>query len=200
MIKSFYLLFLAASGAWAGSLNFSMSGTFNGATSSTPYFGPNENWSVSFIIDTNPAVVSDTIGQFTQVGISNVAYLVNGVETYTGNDTLYMYGTPFYAGGFDLCLDSNCVYGLAANVGQQMYSGPESGPTISPAVYTTTVFNAYYFPVGKGTPIESPQTNLTVTVASTGVPEPSSFYLSALGMAGFVLYHGRRNRLPHQSK
>jgi hypothetical protein len=200
MIKTFCLLFLAGTATWAGSLNFSMSGTFNAATSSTPYFGPNENWSVSFDIATNPAVVSDTIGQFTQVGISNVAYLVNGVETYTGDDTLYMYATPFYAGGFDLCLDSNCVYGLAANVGQQMYSGPESGPTISPAVYTTTVFNAYYFPVGQGVPIESGQSNLNVTVASTGAPEPSSFYLSALGIAAFALYQGRRNRLPHQSK
>ena len=187
MIKSFYLLFLAGSAAWATPLNFSMSGMFNAATSSTPYFGPNENWSVSFTIATNPAVVSDTIGQYTEVTISNVAYLVNGVETYTGSDTLYMYATPFYAGGFDLCLDANCVYGLAANVGQQMYSGPESGPTISPAVYTTTVFNAYYFPVGQGTPIESPQTNLNVIVASTAAPEASSFYLSALGIAAFGL-------------
>jgi hypothetical protein len=63
-----------------------------------------------------------------------------------------------------------------------MYSGPESSPTILPGVYTTKVFNAYYFPVGQGTPIESPQTNMDVTLASVTAPEPSSFYLSFIGL------------------
>ena len=178
MKKSFSLLLLAATAACAGSLSFSMSGMFNAGTSTTPYFGPNETWSVSFTIASIPAVVSDNIGQFTQVAISNVVYLVNGVETYTGNDSLYLYPTP----GFDLCLDSNCSYGLAANVSGPMYSGPESSPTILPGVYTTKVFNAYYFPVGQGTPIESPQTNMNVTLASVTAPEPSSFYLSIIGL------------------
>jgi hypothetical protein len=193
--KSFFLLALAGTAAWAGPLNFSMSGTFNSATSSTPYFGPNENWSVSLTIASNPAVVSDFIGQYTQVAISNVVYLVNGVETYTGNDSMYFYATPYYAGGFDLCLDSNCVYGLSANVGVQMYSGPETAPMFSPSVFTTTQFNAYYFPVGQGTPIESPQTNTNVTV-SAATPEPSSVLLSLIGFAALgVCAVARQRRL-----
>ena len=181
---------------WAGPLTFSMSGTFNSGTSSTPYFGPNENWSVSLTIASNPVVVGDYIGQDTQVEISNVVYLVNGVETYTGDDSMYFYATPFYPGGFDLCLDSNCVYGLSANVGVQMYSGPESAPIFSPAVYTTTAFDAYYFPLGVGTPIESPQTNANVSV-SAATPEPSSVFLSLIGLAGLSLFAAARRRKAH---
>lgn len=132
MKKSFSLLLLAATAGLAGPLTFSMSGTFNPATSVTPYFGPNETWSVSLTIDSTPVVVSDTALQYTQVAISNVVYLVNGVQTYTGSDSMYFYATPFYSGGFDLCLDSNCVYGLQGNGGVQMYTGTEAAPVFSP--------------------------------------------------------------------
>jgi hypothetical protein len=187
------LLLLAGTAAWATPLNFSMSGTFNAGTSVTPYFGPNETWSLSLSLDSNPAVVSDFIGQFTQVTISNVVYLVDGVETYAGDNSVFFYATPFYSGGFDICLDSNCSFGLAANVGVQMYSGPnsEASPTFAPAVYTTTVFDAYYFPVGQGTTIESPQTNIPVTI-SAATPEPSSVLLSLLGLVALSLLAVKR--------
>ena len=192
MRKCFGLLFLAGAGAWAGPLTFTMSGTFNAGTSSTAYFGPNETWSVSLTIDSTPAVISDFAGQYTHVAISNVVYLVNGVETYTGDDSMYFYATPFYNGGFDLCLDSNCSFGLAGNGGVQMYTGTEAAPVFSPGVFPMTIFDAYYFPVGQGTPVESPQSNPTITIAPAGVPEPSSLYLSMLGMAGLAVAVARR--------
>jgi hypothetical protein len=73
-----------------------------------------------------------------------------------------------------------------------MYTGTETAPVFSPGVFPMTIFDAYYFPVGQGTPIESPQTNPTITIASAGVPEPSSFYLSMLGMAALAFAVGRR--------
>jgi hypothetical protein len=185
------MLLLAGTLGLAGPLTFTMSGTFNAGTSSTPYFGPNETWSVLLTVNSTPTVISDFTGQFTQVAISNVVYLVNGVQTYTGGDTMYFYATPFYNGGFDLCLDSNCSFGLAGNGGVQMYTGTEAAPVFSPGVFPMTTFDAYYFPEGQGTPIDSAQTNPTVTVAPA-VPEPSSFYLSMLAMAALALVVARR--------
>lgn len=57
-----------------------------------------------------------------------------------------------------------------------------------------TTFDAYYFPVGEGTTIISPQTNPNITFASAGVPEPASFGLSALGLAAFALVVPARRR------
>jgi hypothetical protein len=75
-----------------------------------------------------------------------------------------------------------------------MYTGTETAPVFSPGVFPMTIFDAYYFPVGQGTPIESAQSNPSITIASAGVPEPSSFYLSAIGLAGFAVYRARRRR------
>src|ERR1700722_15840923 len=96
MTKSFGLLLLAAAVGSAGPLTLTMSGTFNAGTSATPYFAPGEAWSVSLTIDSAPTVLDDFTGQYTHVAISNLEYLVNGVETYTGDDSMYFYGTPFY--------------------------------------------------------------------------------------------------------
>jgi hypothetical protein len=192
MRKILYLLVLAGTAACAGPLTFSMSSTFNAGTSNTPYFAPGETWSVSLTINSTPTVISDFTGQFTHVAISNVVYLVNGVQTYTGDDSMYFYATPFYNGGFDLCLDSNCSFGLAGNGGVQMYTGTETAPLFAPGSFPMTIFNAYYFPVGQGTPIESAQTNPTIGIVSAGVPEPSSFYLSILGLAALALVIARR--------
>jgi hypothetical protein len=192
-MRKILLLAVSAAALWAAPLTVTASGTFNAATSSTPYFGPNKTWSLSFNIASNPMVLSYNTGQYSQVAISNVVYLLNGVQTYAGNNTMYIYTVQ----SFDLCLDPNCSYGLAGFVSPQLYSGPEASPTILPGMDTSTGFNAYYFPQGQGTSVISPQSNIAFNIVADpiGTPVPSSLYLALIGLTALTFYLTARRRV-----
>ena len=74
-----------------------------------PYFGPNKTYSLTLTVDSHPTPTNYGLGAFTAVPVTNVSYLVNGVQTYSGPGYLTLNST-----GFILCLDASCYYTLSS--------------------------------------------------------------------------------------
>jgi hypothetical protein len=182
------LLILASAAACAAPQTFTTSGTFPGSVASTPYFGPNETFSVTLTVDSHPTPTNYSLGGFTAVPITNVSYLVNGAQTYNGPGYI-----TFNSEGFILCLDPACYYTLVSfSVSPgKMYSGLESAPTIlaggymygGQAAYVVTPPTYLYTYYTFGTSIPA-----SIAAAVPSTPAPPGLYLCLLGIASLGLY------------
>ena len=131
--------------------------------------------SVSFELPVNPTVTSFNTGVDFQV--TPIDLMINGAAS---SDTLLFFSTAF-GGAFD-AISSPSTFD-AAFAGPQLYSGPESSPTML-AMSGVTLMND----IG-GTPAG------TLTTTTTSTPEPSAMMLLAVGLVailGYAFFSKRR--------
>jgi hypothetical protein len=135
----------------------------------------------AWVLPTNPVISPGNFqlgGSFT---IPDVSFTENNGAPTLGTVDFFnsslLGGFDLYVGSFDFLSDAQ---------GSQLYSGPESGPTLLAGTFFLTEFGNSGTPLGTGT--------LTATTVSTSIPEPSTILLSAIGLAiGLVLTLLRKN-------
>ena len=142
---------------------------------------------LTWSLPTNPVILPGNSMDTLSFTIPGVSFKENGVlSSLPGTVDFFSMSPVFdpFPGGFDL-YTGNFNF-LADAFGQQLYTGPESAPTLKSGTFTLTELNSDGNPVGDGT--------LTATLVSTSVPEPSTVLLSAIGLAiGLALTVLRKN-------
>lgn len=181
------LLFIAfaAASLSASTLTVSESGTFSGGVETSAFSAPDETWSFSFDVDSNPSVSNVSVGNWFDVAFTDFSYTLNGAPvTGLGTPEITVFSAPpMVTGGlFQICFQGlgTCSaafgpeYGLSL-FGPQIYSGSESSPTILAGSYSPTVLDVVVDGLSSnGLPGAGP---VTIT------PEPSSVTLLACGSA-----------------
>src|SRR5579859_5759014 len=74
----------------ARSLLVSLSGTYNSSVPSTTYLAPNKPWSLTFNVDSNPAVLGSDPTQSGTSAVTNINYTLNGVPVTVIGDFFAM--------------------------------------------------------------------------------------------------------------
>jgi hypothetical protein len=169
---------IATSPAWAETYQVSLSGQFDAAAPVTAFSRPDAAWSMSFSIDSNPIPIpglpgTPTLGSSTTVPFSNSDYRLDGVA---GLQPLYLtlYSTASQGGISlffgDIFFSDPIVYEALETFGVQIYSGPETGPTIEPGVYASFRSGSPYSVQLVTGGVIYGQGNTTISV----VPEPAT--------------------------
>jgi hypothetical protein len=185
--RSLAFLVFAASLS-AGSITISDSGTFSAGTATSTYSAPNETWSFSFTVDTNPAVFGVLPGDYFSAPFTGFTYSLNGssLAITPANIEFFSLGDE---GLFNICMIStSCNSGFYFQ-GPQMYTGSESTPTMLSGRFTST---ALAINTGAG---YVTQPNTTVQAVDSSVPEPSTFLTLVAGLlalAAGIRYSGFR--------
>jgi hypothetical protein len=188
------LLFVLALPLCATLTTMSADGTFSNTTPSSAFSGPDDTWSFSFQIDTNPVVSDVDSGQAFDAAVSNFVYLLNGVATTATLADVRFFNSSV-DGGFSICFTPACtginypVNGLSTT-GQQMYTGTESVPTIT----NNYTFTSMSFVVCvNNSPVTSvcPNAQTDQLMMEVGSPEPSSWLLIG---GGFLMLGSLRRR------
>ena len=163
-----------------------------GSTAPTStWSAPNETWSYSFLIDSNPTPISYTTGQFFQAPFTDFTYYLNGVQVATTPSALYFYesnssNSGLYQLDFGPQTSLQALFNLE---GASAYTGPESSPTMVTGVYNLipgAFPNGSYFNSVQG------QVNLSGTVSIEPTPEPSSLVLLGTGLIGALEFLRRK--------
>lgn len=171
--------------AHASIISYSDSGTFSASTPSTEFSGPSTAWTFSFQADSNPTVLEFGNGGF-DFAFSNFSYSLNGSPVAIAPTSIRFF-TAANGGGFFICFGAqpcgNGVFpnGLGTGFAPQLYSGPNSAPTLLPGPFTSLPF----YVVVNSTAYS--QTNTTLQAVAT--PEPSSFLPLVVGLLALF---GRR--------
>jgi hypothetical protein len=167
------LLLLSISSLFAAPYTVTSSGIFGSTAPVSTFSGPNQTWSLSFVIDSNPVPIAANAFRST-VPISGFTYLLNGSAVSTDRTRADFFPSPF--GG--LAIDDLPMEFWGPQL--QLFSGPTTSPTIVPGVYTGT------FSAG-GARVN----DATLTISNAAVPEPGSIGLSVLGLIGLGLLRRR---------
>jgi hypothetical protein len=168
--------------AHAGTISYSVSGTFTPSTPSSSFTGPSEAWAFAFQADTHPTPVSDVGNGGFDFPFSSFSYFLNSMPAAITPTFIRFFSGP-NGGGFEVCFNgatrATCTDGLAT-FGPQMYSGTTSAPTLSPGAFTSDSFGV----VVNSANYDQPNTTVQATV-----PEPSTLLTLAAGLLALV---GRR--------
>jgi len=171
--------------AHASTISYSASGAFSATTPSTAFSGPSETWAFAFQADSNPVILDFGNGGF-DFAFSNFSYSLNG-STVAITPTAIRFFTAANGGGFFICFGAQpCGMGVFPNGlgtgfgSPQLYSGPNSAPTLLPASFTLP------FAVNVNS-ISYDQANTTLQAVAT--PEPTTLLTLAVGLLALV---GRR--------
>lgn len=170
------LLVLTGAISSATPLLLTTGGTISDDTPASILTTPGEAWTLSIQLDSNPAVSAVSLGSQFSAAFSNFTYTLNGSVVATPPVTQLIFWTTGL-GGFDFCFAGPCSPGMEI-IGPQLYSGPESAPTILTGVYQTTNVNALFvdFEIGQSSFLP-----ITITDA-TATPEPSTILLSGAAL------------------
>jgi hypothetical protein len=195
-------LALAAVPAFADTtLLVSESGVFSSNVPTTLASAPNATWSYSFLVDSTPTVLSPLTGQYFVTIVSDFQFTLNGASVGTA-----VPGTPPGAvfwwsasdGGlltiaFDAEVGESAIFNQS---GAQVYSGPESAPTILPGVYplTDTPFSSEFDILDQSTYTYLYSEPMSGDLYIQATPEPSSVLLALTGFAAFALALNERCR------
>jgi len=178
--------------AGAATLTYSASGTFSATTPTTAYSAPNQTWAFSFQMETNPMLYGSQVGVFFNPVVSNFTYTLNGSPVPVTPDALAFDNGAFDGGfGFSFALHPTFI-ALALNnqsgTGTQLYSGPESAPTMLTGTFTFEPT----FAVGETL---YPQSRTTIQVAPfiPGTPVPPSWILALIGLGCLAFYMAKRD-------
>jgi hypothetical protein len=171
----------------AGTITYSDSGTFSAATPTSTYSAPNETWSFSFTVDTNPVVFGVLPGDYFDVPFTGFTYSLNGsaLAIIPANIEFFNSGD---GGLFNLCMISTACDSGFYFQGPQMYTGPESAPKMVSGAFTSTSLA-----INTGTGYIT-QPNTTVQGVSSSVPEPSTLLTLITGLLALagIRYSGLR--------
>jgi hypothetical protein len=187
------LLSLSAVTLSGSTITYSDSGTFLSGTAQSAFSGSNEAWSFSFMVDSQPAVFNVNAGNYFDVAFSDFNYSLNGVPAAMTPVDIRFYSAAQY-GGFSICLITGCFAlnnptdGLLfLNSGDgsqsQMYTGPESAPTMLAETWKSNYFFVF---VNSNQYFEHAQQ----TVQAVATAEPSV----TIPMLGFGLFLGLASR------
>jgi len=125
---------LSAAGLSASTITISASGEFVAGTATSAFSAPDETWAFSFVVDSMPAVSNVDPGNYFDVDFSAFTYLLNGSPVaITPEDIRFFSSSQF--GGFSICFTAACSFFNSPTdgfsiLGPQMYTGPESAPTM----------------------------------------------------------------------
>ena len=174
LLMVFALLVLPAH---AGTIFYSDSGTFSGPTPSTAFSGPSQAWAFSFQADTNPAVLEFGNGGF-DFAFSNFNYSLNG-STVAITPTSIRFFTAANGGAFFICFGPPaCGMGVFPNGlgtgGPQLYSGPNSAPTLLPGPFIALQFAVSVNSVAYN--------QVDTTLQAVATPEPATLLTLAVGL------------------
>ncbi len=171
--------------AHAATISYTDSGTFTASTPTTPFSAPSEAWAFAFQANSNPTILDFGNGGF-DFAFSNFSYSLNG-SLVAIMPTSIRFFTAANGGGFFICFGTQpCGNGVFPNGlgtgfgGPQLYSGPNSAPTLLPGSFTLP------FAVAVNS-ISYDQGNTTLLAA---IPEPSTLLTLAIGL---VVLGGRRS-------
>lgn len=177
MRLAFYSLLLATSCS-ASTLLVTTAGTFDDLPPGTT-LPLGAAWTLSFTLSSNPAVSGVNPGDSFDPVFSNAVFTENGAAVSSIEQEFLTFRTSGDLGGFVFCLYSSaCIDGFEF-IMPQLYSGPESNPTILTGVFGPTrlnvIDNASVFQQFDFQP---------VTISA--LPEPSTLALTLLALfAGF---------------
>jgi hypothetical protein len=162
-------------------LDVSTGGTFAGGTQSSAWTAAGDTWTISFLVNSTPSISSSTPGVEFDLPFTNFVYTLDGTVMNVGAVDIEAFSSA------DLGLFSVCFFGCSASgvitngfdfVGPQIYSGPESAPTILTGSYSETGVNQ----VAVASLLYT-QADGTIDInTSASVPEPSTAGLSAAGL------------------
>ena len=188
MMCGFAVLLFAASVS-ASTITISASGTFLTGTAASSFSGPDETWSFSFVVDTNPAVSNVNLGNYFDADFSDFTYYLDGSPVAITPVDIRFFSTLQY-GGFEICFATPCEFFNSPTdgfdiIGLQMYSGSESAPTMLADSFTSTFLDVYVNSEEYNQPAHQ-----SVLVVAT--PEPSS--ILTLGSGLLLALAGRRLR------
>lgn len=175
----FLIAAMGAPAAHANTISYSSSGTFSGATPNSTFSGPSKTWAFSFQADSNPVVLEFGNGGF-DFAFSDFSYSLNGSPVAI-TPTAIRFFTAANGGGFFICFVTPCGMGVFPNGlttgGTQLYSGPNSAPTLLPGP----------FPLPFAVAVNSIGYNQAdITLQAKVVPEPSTSLMLTAGLLGFV--------------
>lgn len=173
MRLAFYSLLLATSCS-ASTLLVTTAGTFDGLPPGTA-FPLGAAWNLSFTLSGNPAVSGVNLGDSFDPVFSNAVFTENGAPVSSIGLEFLTFRASGDLGGFVFCLNSSaCIDGFEF-IMPQLYSGPESNPTILTGVFDPTrlnvMENAFVFQQFDFQP---------VTISA--LPEPSTLALTGLAL------------------
>jgi hypothetical protein len=156
----------------ASPLLVTATGTYDSQTPVSFFTAPNETWSVSFLMDSNPTISSASFAVYFSPAFSDFTYSLNGSPVAITPNQITFWSvpanTPFIL-SLSICWNSLCPGGTTEGMAfdtSQLYTGSELSPSIVPGVYATSEFF-----IDHGPSYGEPNTSLTIASA----PEPSSF-------------------------
>jgi hypothetical protein len=190
MPRSLLLLVMAIAGSAvlsATPLYVSAGGRFSNTDVAGPLVGPNEVFSLTFVVDSNPTPVAGTV---TALGFdpsfSDLHYTLNGVETPASASEI-RFNTLANGGLFDIIFGSGLNASDFSFSGAQAFSGSTSVPMITPGQYG---LSSGTFSDPNNYDMQSP---IGASAAVTLTPEPSSL-ATVLGGLAALIYLSRRRR------
>jgi hypothetical protein len=144
-VAALSLLFSASLSA--ATVTISASGTFSSSTANSTFSAPNQTWAFSFLVQSIPSVSNVNTGNYFDVAFSHFSYSLNGSPAAITPVDIRIFSASQH-GGFDICFSASCSsLNSPANgfefKGGQMYTGPESAPTISTGAFTSTLSDAF---------------------------------------------------------
>lgn len=186
----FALMLLLASGLSASPLLLTADGTFSSTTPTSSFTAASEPWSLSFQVDSNPAVLGSDAGIDFDTSFTNFAYTLNGSPVALTPANIQFYNANQF-GGINVCFSPACTEnsdptnGLEIE-GPQLYTGSETSPTIVPGTYDTSFLEAFV----DTNAYEMDNSAITISAISS-VPEPRTLFLMILAALGLVILHRR---------
>ncbi len=181
------LFLLAIVPGFAVPYTVTTSGTFLGSAPTGTFTAPNQTFSLSFLVDSNPVPFDSDPFQFgTQ--ISSLTYLRNGsLDATNGTDAFFFADSG--GGGLVLRIAPGFVVDLRT---PQLFSLPTSTPTILPGSYAISCGQFGVEPISADcTSMIASGSSLNVEAA--GVPEPGTVGLGLIGLVGMWAWRRRVN-------